>query len=89
MRRGQLVERLATFDVLGVHLQDARLVGAHLQDANLTAHMDRTRLGSENAGGLDLRDARGLTHDQIEQAFHDKKACLPSYLAEPPSEPES
>jgi hypothetical protein len=70
----------------GAHLKEAVLEDAHLEKANLPeAHLEGAyllyaHLEGANLTGADLRDAKGLTKEQIASAIIDKKTKLPDYL---------
>jgi hypothetical protein len=78
-------------DLALAHLNGARLTRAHLQGANLVfaqlqgaqvqgADFQDAYLHGANVGGTDLREATGLTWDQIESTNGYRKARLPDYL---------
>ncbi len=81
--------RLEGADLRGAHLEGADLEEAHLDKAKLWgAHLERARLkGAYLKGarleGADLREATGLTREQIESAIIDEKTRLPDYLQKP------
>jgi hypothetical protein len=73
-------------DLKRAHLEGAKLDGAHLEKADLMeAHMERAYLSSAHLEktdlmGADLREAKGLTQEQIDSAIIDDKTKLPDYL---------
>jgi len=71
--------RFARLD--GADLFAADLSGADLRGASLVA----TFLRRANLRGADLSTARGLTHDQIAEAFGDPETRLPDDVAPPDS----
>jgi uncharacterized protein YjbI with pentapeptide repeats len=65
----------------GANLENALLYRANLQGAWLAqAHMTQANLDEAHLEGADLRDAVGLTHDQLRTAYTDAKTVLPKYL---------
>ena len=63
-------------------LQNANLREAHLEGANLGAYLEGTDLKRARLAGADLREAQGLTWEQIDQAIIDEQTKLPDYLLE-------
>lgn len=60
------------------HLNGALLDGAHLNNAQLgTADLHSTQLSGTHLEGASLRFVNGLTQEQIEGAYGDKKTTLP------------
>lgn len=69
--------------MVDAHLEDAHLVGAHLERALLAAtDFTRANLAEAHLEGTILRQAIGLTQEQIRSAFTDAKTQLPSYLVQ-------
>lgn len=66
------------------HLDGAFLIGAHLEGAKLVrAHLERASLIEAHLEGADLSRATGLTQEQIEAAYGDRKTVLPEGLKYP------
>jgi hypothetical protein len=74
-------------DLRGTDLRGADLREAHLGGAWLMgAHLERARLEGAHLEGADLKEAIGLTREQLAQAILDDKTILPDYLQEQPRE---
>jgi DnaJ-domain-containing protein 1 len=70
--------------LIDADLSDARLEKADLRGAKLAfAALGGTRLEATNLCGADLRQARGLTQAQIDQALGDRRTALPANLVMP------
>src|SRR5215208_3687123 len=68
----------------GTNLQEAILDGANLQAVDLRrANLRRANLRRVDLQAAILQDARGLTQEQIEQAFGDETTTLPEPLYPP------
>jgi uncharacterized protein YjbI with pentapeptide repeats len=70
--------------LVAAHLEGALLVAAHLERANFSeAHLEGADLATAHLEGADLATAKGLTPDQISQAFGDRETILPQGLTRP------
>jgi len=68
-------------DLINSNLKNADLSRANLQSADLiAANVEGTNFSQTNLKGANLSDARGLTREQLKNAFLNKKTKLPSYL---------
>jgi uncharacterized protein YjbI with pentapeptide repeats len=66
---GLVYADLESANIRGAYLEGAKLERAHLEGANLSgAHLE----------GADLRDAAGVTQEQLDRAFGDDNTLLPS-----------
>jgi uncharacterized protein YjbI with pentapeptide repeats len=87
--------RLEGADLNEADLEDAQFISAHLEQAQLNAQLQGTILNDAHLEGAFLTTAKGLTLDQLAQAWGDKDTNLPSGLrprnkrwAEPESTPD-
>ena len=77
-------EYLQEASLQDAHLQGTDLRGAHLEKANfLVAHLEGADLWGAYLQGADLSRARGLTQEQIEQAYGNENTKLPEGLQLP------
>jgi uncharacterized protein YjbI with pentapeptide repeats len=76
---------------INMNLKRADFSGANLEKAWFGgANLERAYLINADLKGADLRDAKGLTQEQLAKAFKDKNTKLPDYLKKPqPEKPES
>lgn len=75
---------LTRASLLDALLQHADLRDANLQDADLTgAQLQSARMQGANLCGANLRDAKGLTQDQVDAAFGDAATHLPEAMRAP------
>ena len=89
--RRAVLERaqLASVQLWGGDLQDARLVDANLENASLWdvqlqgAILTGARLKGALLGGLDLRQSKGLTQAQLDEAAGDDNTQLPEAFKKP------
>jgi uncharacterized protein YjbI with pentapeptide repeats len=84
------ITHLDDADLGAAHLKGADLTGAHLNralldDTDLTgAHLNGTQLNGADLWAADLRDAKGLTQEQVNSAQCDEKTRLPKGIDLPP-----
>ncbi|MBM4436546.1 MAG: pentapeptide repeat-containing protein, partial [Actinobacteria bacterium] len=72
---------LSGTDLRGADLAGANLVAVRFDGADLRgAHLDHTDLAGAGLRGVDLRDARGLTLEQLAAAVTDAATRLPDPL---------
>ncbi|MCH9052413.1 MAG: pentapeptide repeat-containing protein [Proteobacteria bacterium] len=68
-------------DLRTANLQDADLGWVNLQNANLRgAQLNMAFFDGARLQGTDLREAKGLTQEQLDKACGDEKTKLPEYL---------
>ena len=73
----------------GANLQGTFLWGTHLEEAKLRrVEMKGATFGKTHMEGADLRDAIGLTWEQLADAIIDDKTKLPDYLKKQPPRPK-
>jgi hypothetical protein len=73
-------------DLMLAHLDNADLKEAHMDGSDLfEAHLEWADLGGTCLKGAILRNAKGLTREQLAEAIIDEKTILPNYLQEPPA----
>ena len=74
---------LRGFDLRGANLSEANLYESNLHEANLSgaalnyADLQGAKLDESNLDGLDLKEARGVTMEQLEKAYSLKGTRLP------------
>ena len=79
LRKADLIEaNLQGADLFRANLQEAGLIEANLQGADLSgANLQGARLFLANLQGANLREARGLTQEQLDGACGDSNTKLP------------
>jgi hypothetical protein len=81
---GDLDEILSGKNLSDTHLERANLSKSDLSNTNLTrAYLTGADLHETNLGGADLREAKGLTQEQIDVAYGDEVSKLPAHLQHP------
>jgi uncharacterized protein YjbI with pentapeptide repeats len=70
-------------DLMLAHLDSADLQVAHMDESDLfEARLEWTNLWGTCLKGAILRNAKGLTREQLSEAIIDEKTVLPDYLRE-------